>query len=87
MVKMCSNNLFGDGSIHVMAAAINAADGRVLVDKEMSLPRRGGECLTFRPAESIDVLGVFWSLAAAGAISTGVQQGPRGRSPRCKSSM
>ena len=62
MVKMCSNNLFGDGSVRFMAAAINAADGSVLVAREMSLPRRGGECLTFRTTEPLDMLGVLWSL-------------------------
>ena len=44
MVKMCSNNLFGDGSVRYMAAVFNAADGSVLVARDISLPRRGGEC-------------------------------------------
>ena len=43
MVKMCSNNLFGDGSVRLMAAVINSADGSVLVARDISLPRRGGE--------------------------------------------
>jgi hypothetical protein len=65
MVKMCSNNLFGDGSVRLVAAVINAADGRVLVDQEMTLPQRGGECLTFQSKESVDVLGVLWSLGGS----------------------
>lgn len=69
MVKMCSNNLFGDGSVRFVAAIINAADGRVLEAQEMSLEQRGGECLTFEPgasrdplpAGSLDLLAVLWS--------------------------
>jgi len=62
MVKMCSNNFFGDGSVRFMAAAINAADGSVLVARDISLPSRGGQCLTFRTTESLEILGVLWSL-------------------------
>jgi hypothetical protein len=69
MVKMCSTNLFGDGSVRFVAAIINAADGRVLKAQEMSLEQRGGECLTFEPgasrdlvpAGSLDLLAVLWS--------------------------
>ena len=62
MVKMCSNNLFGDGSVRIVAAIIDATDGGVLADQEMALPQRGGECLTFQSKEPRDVLGVLWSL-------------------------
>jgi hypothetical protein len=64
-VKMCSNNLFGDGSVRFVAAIINATDGKVLIGQEMTLPRGGGACLTYRPTESLDVLAVLWSLGGA----------------------
>ena len=70
MVKMCSNNLFGDGSVRFEAAIIAAADGSILVDREMTLPRRGGECLTFQSRESLDVLGVLWSVGGSWGDST-----------------
>jgi hypothetical protein len=62
MVKLCSNNLFGTGSARIAAAIIDATDGKVLESGEMILVRRGGDCLTFQPQESLDVLGVLWSL-------------------------
>jgi hypothetical protein len=61
MVKMCSNNLFGDGSVRANAALINSADGRVLVARQLLLARRAGECVEFRPTESVDILGVLWA--------------------------
>ena len=87
MVKMCSNNLFGDGSVRLVAAVINAADGRVLADQEMTLPQRGGECLTFRSGESVDVLGVLWSLGGSWGDFTWNSGGRRGRWRRCSSSI
>jgi hypothetical protein len=69
MVKMCSNNLFGDGSVRFISAAINAADGRVLVADEQRLPPRGGSCVTFRPTESLDVIGVQWSVGSTWGAS------------------
>jgi hypothetical protein len=61
MVKMCSNNLFGDGSVRFVAAAINASDGSVLASEEHLLGRRAGSCVTFKPTQSLEVLGVLWS--------------------------
>ena len=37
----------------------------MLVDQEMTLPQRGGECLTFQSKDSVDVLGVLWSLGGS----------------------
>ena len=64
VVKMCSNNLFGDGSVRFAAAIFHAKDGTVLIDQVTTLPRRGGDCLTYRPTESLDVLGVLWPLGS-----------------------
>ena len=65
VARMCSNNLFGDGSVRFIATIVNAADGRVLVGEEMTLSRGEGACLEYRPTESldpVDILGVVWSL-------------------------
>jgi hypothetical protein len=79
LVKMCSNNLFGDGSVRFAGAIINAADGRVLVGQDLTLPRRGGDCLKYQPTESLDVLGVLWSLG--GASGDLVWSSPRASGP------
>ena len=64
VVKMCSNNLFGGGSVRFVAAIVNAADSKVLAGQEMTLARRGGDCLEYRPTESLEVLGVLWSIGS-----------------------
>jgi hypothetical protein len=64
LVKMCSNNLFGDGSVRYISAAISVSDGSVLAAEEQVLPRRGGSCFTFRPTQSLEVLGVLWSVGS-----------------------
>jgi hypothetical protein len=79
LVKMCTNNLFGDGSVRFAGAIINAADGRVLVGQDMRLARRGGGCLEYRPTESLDVLGVLWGLG--GASGDYVWSSPRASGP------
>jgi len=61
-VRMCGNNLFGDDSVLVNGALINAADGSVLVGRTISLSPRGGECLQFAAAGAgLDVIGLLWS--------------------------
>ena len=67
LLKMCGSNFFGDRPVRVNAAFIDAADGSVLVARQLGLPRRAGACMEYRSAElgPVEVVGLLWTAGSS----------------------